>query len=183
MKKILALVLFILAFSERVFYDLGPNIELVTLAMLVSAAYLGIKHSFYLTLILMFLTDLILGNTNIFIFTWSGFLIPAIVASNIFSKYRTKGIKRVAQGTITGAGANFFFFIWTNFGVWLLDPWGMYEKTTQGFLNSYIMAIPFWKNQLISTLIFVTIGFTITETAIYLAKRYNASRLAASKLV
>lgn len=173
MKKVFALVLFVLAFSERVFFDLGPNIELITTAMILSAAYLGGKYSFYLTLILMFLTDLILGNTSIFIFTWTGFLIPSIVSTNIFNAKKTKGIKKVVQGTLTGAGANFFFFAWTNFGVWLLDPWGMYEKTPKGLLNSYIMGIPFWKNQLISTIILTSAAFTLIEMAIHFSKKYS----------
>jgi len=163
MKKVLFALLFLLAFIERVSFDLGPNIELVTIAMLLASSYLGGKQGFTLVLLIMLLTDMIIGNTNIFIFTWSGFLIPATTLPYLFSKQKRKGVKKVFQGTFFGAGANFFFYIWTNFGVWLLDSYGMYPKTPGGLLMSYINGLPFWKNQLMSTIVFSILGFSIVE--------------------
>lgn len=173
MKKIFLALLFIVAFLERVAFDLGPNIELITTVMLLSAAYLGRKESFLTIFAIMAVTDFILGNTNIFLFTWSGFLIPAIVLPTLFKKYKATGIKKVGLGTAYGAGSNFFFFIWTNFGVWLLDSWNMYPNTFNGLLMSYINALPFWRAQLISTSIFATLGFSIVEFSLYLEKRYK----------
>ncbi|MBU0570109.1 hypothetical protein KKB40_05040 [Patescibacteria group bacterium] len=69
MKKAFLIILFGIAFAERIFFDLGSNFELVTLAMLLSVAYLGRRQSFWLVFSIMFFTDLILGNTSIFIFT------------------------------------------------------------------------------------------------------------------
>src|SRR3989344_4263226 len=85
-KKIIFAILFLLAFLERVAFDLGPNFEFVTGAMLLAAAYLGTRYSLTLVLVVMVLSDLTLGNTNIFLFTWSGFLIPALVASKVLTK-------------------------------------------------------------------------------------------------
>lgn len=170
-KKLLALTLFLLAFIERVFFDLGPNTELVTLAMLLSAAYLGKRQSFWLTFAIMASTDLILGNSNIFIFTWSGFLIPALVSGTVFKAIKTNGVKMVGLGTITGVGANLFFYFWTNFGVWLLG--NMYPKTTAGLVTSYINALPFLKMQLVSTMFFVPLGFFLIETLFSSKKSLN----------
>ena len=72
-------VLFLLAFGERVFFDLGPNIELVTIALGLAATYLNKKNSLVLSLFIVMLSDLIIGNSMIFLFTWTGFLIPAII--------------------------------------------------------------------------------------------------------
>ena len=48
--------------------------------------------------------------------------------------------------------SNIAFFVITNFGAWLtLD---MYEKNLSGLINSYILAIPFFHNTLISTLLY-----------------------------
>ena len=182
MKKILLAILFLFALGERVVFDLGPNIELVTMAMLIAASYVGKKEALGLTFLIMLISDLIIGNTNIFLFTWSGFLIPAFFAGNLFSKKRFKGIKRVGFGTFLGLGANFFFFLWTNFGVWVLDTFGMYPKTLEGLMMSYINAIPFWRNQLLSTLIFVTLGFAISELAIHFSPTFKA-RLKKTSLV
>ena len=84
MKKLFFITLFAIAFLERTVFDLGPNIELVTTAMLLTSAYLGTKRSFWLTFLIMLTTDIVIGNTNIFIFTWSGFLIPSLIVSKIF---------------------------------------------------------------------------------------------------
>jgi hypothetical protein len=167
MKKTAIILLFSIAFLERIVFDLGPNIELVTLTMLLSAAYLGKKESLWLTFSIMLFTDLIIGNTNIFIFTWSGFLIPAIITSDIFRNKKAQGIKKVALGTLAGIGATSFFFLWTNFGVWLLSS--MYPKTAKGLLMSYINALPFLRMQAISTLCFVPTGFALVE----FAKKYQ----------
>lgn len=175
MKKSIIAVLFLLAFFERVFWDLGPNIELITLLMLLSASYLGKKQTFWITLLVMVLTDIFIGNTNIFIFTWSGFLIPAIISAEIFSKIKMGGIKKVGLGTLTGVGANLFFYFWTNLGVWLLG--GLYPKTILGLTTSYINALPFLKMQLISTLFFVPIGFLIFESAKLFRKTFDIKEL------
>lgn len=159
-------LLFTLAFIERVFFDLGPNIELITLALLLASAYFGRKQAFWLTLILLITTDLIIGNTYIFIFTWSGFLIPAIILPKLFQIFKSTSLKKILAGSFLGAGTNFFFFVWTNFGVWFLDSWGMYPKTLPGLVTCYINALPFYKNQLVSTTVFALIGFSIFELAI-----------------
>ena len=45
------------------------------------------------------------------------------------------------------------FFIITNFGAWLVHD--MYEKNLSGLIESYVLAIPFFRNTLISTLIYL----------------------------
>lgn len=161
MKKLFILAVFALAFIERVFFDLGPNTELVTAAMILSAAYLGGKQSFILILVLMAATDLIIGNTNIFIFTWSGFFIPALIAGTVFKNFKLEGVKKIGLGTLGGVGANLFFYFWTNFGVWLLGS--MYPKTLAGLTTSYINALPFLRMQVTSTMIFVPASFILME--------------------
>lgn len=175
MKKILFITLFILAFVERVFFDLGPNTELVTLAMILGAAYIGRKESFWLTLTIMAATDLILGNTNIFIFTWTGFLIPALVSGTVFKAVNAEGIKKVGLGTVSGVGANLFFYFWTNFGVWLLGS--MYPKTIAGLASSYINALPFLRMQFVSTIFFVPLGFSVMEVFFAFKKSPNFEKL------
>jgi len=110
---------------------------------------------------------LIIGNSNIFIFTWSGFLIPAIFVSKVFARKRIRGVKRATLGTLAGVGSTLFFFLWTNFGVWLLST--MYPKTISGLLLCYVRALPFLRMQTISTLIFVPAGFFLVE----IAKKYH----------
>ncbi len=166
----LFIILFLLAFLERTVFDFGPNIELLTSALVLSSFYFGVKKSFLGILTVMVLSDLIIGNTNIFIFTWSGFLIPAIFLSstvrNLYTKYNilnTEKIFSVLTLTFSGLSANLFFYFYTNFGVWLLDSWGMYTKDFQGLMFCYINALPFLKNQIVSSLIFIPIGVLMFE--------------------
>ncbi len=48
-----------------------------------------------------------------------------------------------------------FFWLWTNFGVWLFSD--MYSHTLVGFSACYILALPFLKNALIADLIWITV--------------------------
>lgn len=179
MKQIILLTLLLMATLERVVFDLGPNVELVTLVMLLTSFYFGKREAFGLVLGVMLISDLFLGNTNIFIFTWSGFLLPAMVIPYLAMKLRK--MNRVVVGTGVGVGANLFFYAWTNFGVWLLDSWGMYSKDLLGLIQCYVNGLPFLKLQLTSTLLFVPIGIGIFELAVW----YNRAhvRLAKSNFI
>src|SRR3989304_7792130 len=174
-KHLILVLLFLAAFSERVAFDLGPNIELVTMAMILSSFYFGKKESFWLTFAIIATSDAILGNSNIFLFTWRCFLIPALFASSLIKKLITNHKSQITKKifdafslTAFGLSSNIFFYFWTNFGVWLIG--NLYPHTSYGLLMSYINAIPFLRYQLTSTLIFVPLGLILTEIAIYLLK-------------
>ena len=168
MKKILFLTLFLLAFSGRLF-RLGPNIEFVTGAMILATIFLGRKYSIFLVLAVMISTDLILGNSHIFLFTWTGFLIPALVLK----------LKKPLMGILAGLGSNAFVFLWTNFGVWALDSWGMYEKNLGGLISCYINGLPFLKNQIVSTLVVIPVGFIVIKVITKYVKAEDKSYLKA----
>lgn len=177
MKKIFIYSIFLLALVERVWFDLGPNIELITLATILSAFYLDKKSTLLLTLTIMLISDLIIGNTNIFIFTWSGFVLPALAVTLLPKLNKNK----IFLGTASGIFANLFFFTWTNFGVWLLDSWNMYPNTLLGLVQSFINGIPFLKNQLLSTLVFVPLGFILYEITFNILPTFSKAKRALSK--
>lgn len=159
MKSYFVYFIFLLALLERTVFDLGPNFELVTLAIVMSSFFLNQKLSLTLTFILLIISDLIIGNTNIYLFSWSGFLIP-ILFLGLFKKLK---LNKIFSGTLAGISSNIFFFFWTNFGVWALDSWGMYPKTAFGLMSSYLNGLPFLKYQLVSTLLFVPLGFFVYQ--------------------
>ncbi len=180
-RKILFIgILFLAAFGERVLFDLGPNVELITMAMILASFYFGKKESFWLTFAIIAVSDRIIGNSNIFLFTWTGFLIPAILLPKLFGNWKASAtsslkignyLRKIISLTGTGLLANLFFYTHTNLGVWLLS--NMYPKTAAGLVMSYVNALPFFRYQLTGTLIFVPLGFTLTEIAIYLLKNYQ----------
>lgn len=156
-KKLFLYIVITLAFLERVFLDFGVNIELITLSAILSYLILGKRKSILITFSLLALTDLFVGNTNIFLFTWSGFLLPIFFYE--FAKSKTK----VISGTIYGLLFSLFFFFWTNFGVWYLDRWGMYADDLSGLVSSYINGLPFFKLSVINVLITVPPAIWISE--------------------
>lgn len=159
MKRLFIYSIFILAFAERVWFDLGPNIELITLATIMGALYLTKKETLLLTLLTIAVSDIIIGNSNIFLFTWTGLVLP-LLAISLFDKFKKN---KIVYSLATGISYNLFFFVWTNLGVWLLDSWGMYPNTALGLIQSYINGLPFLKYQLTSTLFFVPLGIILSE--------------------
>ena len=83
----------------------------------------------FLPLICLFFSDLILGFSMITIFVYLAFVLISL--SSIF--FSIKIYKKVVLSSI-------LFFVVSNFGVWVLG----YPKTVNGFIECYILAIPFF---------------------------------------
>jgi hypothetical protein len=181
-KHLTLILLFLLAFTERVFFDLGPNIELITMSMILASYYFGRKEAFWLIFATIAFSDRFIGNSSIFLFTWSGFLIPALLASNFIKHIKklitdhqspiTKKIFYCFSLTSIGLASNIFFYLWTNLGVWYLDSFNMYPNTFSGLAMSYVNALPFLRLHLTSTLIFVPAGFLLYESVRFLLTKH-----------
>ena len=119
-----------------------PNFtSLIALSLYVPLIF-GLK--FIPVLILSFIiTDLFIGFHSLTLFTY-GSIIFISLASKFF---RSKIYFRISGALI---GACLFFLI-TNFGVWSL---GYYGYTFEGLASCYILAIPFFGNTLVSTLLY-----------------------------
>lgn len=170
-------------FLSRTSFHLGPNFEMVTALSVVSVLFLKNKKlAFAIPLAIMVLTDFAIGNSIIFLFTWTGMLI-APLSGTLFTQGKTHNAKRLTHSTQTPSPkskfqtlslvsasilANIVFFLWTNLGVVLTTT--MYEKNIQGLMQSYINALPFFRNQLVSGIIFTPVIFFATATVIALSK-------------
>ena len=119
-----------------------PNFtSLIALSFYVPAL-LGIK--FLPVLILSFaITDYFIGFHSTTLFTWGSVLFIGLI-----SKYFIESMYKRIGGALLGA---ILFFTVTNFGVWSL---GSYGYTFDGLATSYILAIPFFAYNLISTFVF-----------------------------
>ena len=101
------------------------------------------------------ITDFFIGFHNITFFTWGSVLIIGLI---------TKFFKHNIFFRLIGAvSASLIFFIFSNFGVWVL---GSYGYSYEGLITCYIAAIPFYTNTLLSTLIYSA----IIETILYFLK-------------
>lgn len=92
------------------------------------------------------ITDLFIGYHTGTHWTWGSVLLIGLM-----SIFFQKNLKKRFLGVFVGAVV---FFIITNFGVWTS---GIYGFSTKGLMECYILAIPFFSNTLIATLIFSTI--------------------------
>lgn len=179
-RTVLFAALFLLAFLGRTAFQIAPNVEFVTAGMVLTAYYLGRRQSLWFVISVMVLSDLVLGNTSIFLFTWTGFLIPAFFLSISIRKLITFGhfkfLKSLPSITASGLFSTVFFFLWTNLGVWILDSWGMYPHTVSGLVSCYVNALPFLRNQITGTAFALPLLFIVIETAKSLAGKFSAAK-------
>ena len=105
----------------------------------------------------MFLGDLYLGFHETMFFTYIS-LAVAVVFGLLIKRLKFTEI------LFSGLASSVCFFIITNFGAWL--TLAMYEKNFSGLLQSYVMAIPFFHNTLISTFLYLIVLKLIFDLAI-----------------
>lgn len=123
--------------------------------------------SFLIPIVILFITDLILGFYKGMIFNYLAFLSYSIFSYFIFNKYNK--LSKTILGLILSVGSAIYFFIISNFGVWLLTD--MYSKDLTGFILCYINALPFLKNSIISSIIFSILIF-YTYELLFLRGKY-----------
>ena len=101
-------------------------------------------------LIAMIISDLLIGFHNLLLFVY----LPLIIILFI-SDYLKVRINQYSNFLILGFSGSVIFFIISNFGVWLITDY--YPKNFIGIVECYTMAIPFFKNTLLSTLMYLFI--------------------------
>ena len=105
----------------------------------------------------MFLGDIFLGFHNTMFFTYLALAIVVLIGVVI----KNLKFSKILYSTIA---SSIVFFLITNFGAWLTID--MYTKDFNGLMQSYIMAIPFFHNSLISTFIYLFVFKTLLELAL-----------------
>lgn len=161
---ILGLILIILGILTRTYLHIGPNIEFVTAITLASGYFFKDKKiALLIPFGVLLVTDLFIGNTLIFVFTWSGFLFGFILAT-LLEKFSNKKVglqNLLLHSQSLGIISTFVFFLWTNFGVLVTTT--MYQHNLAGLLLSYEMGLPFLINQLASNLVIVPGVFVLSR--------------------
>ena len=98
------------------------------------------------------LTDIILGFHSTIFFTWGSVLLIGLISKYFFSTILSRIV-----GTLFGAS---LFYVVTNFGVWIS---GMYGYSFEGLFAAYLLGLPFFGYNLISTFIFSALIETIIK--------------------
>lgn len=146
---VLAVILF-LSFSRMIPHP--PNFTPLGAMALLSGAYLkDIRLALVIPLLAMIASDFLLGFHSSMLYVY-GAVTVIILSSYAFLKQCT--LLKVTVGALASA---VIFFIVTNFGAWISHD--MYPRTIEGLLQAYIAGIPFFKNTLISNLLFAAVGY------------------------
>jgi len=120
----------------------APNFTPVITLALFSGVYLKKKTALVTPVILMVLSDIIIGAHNTMLFTWGSVALIALIGLGI------KGRKSFSMILGASVASAFLFFIVTNIGAWLT----LYPRTGEGLVTCFVAAIPFFSNSLLSTL-------------------------------
>ena len=128
----------------------APNFTPVAAIALFGGAYLKKRYALIVPLALMIVSDMFIGMHDIFLFTWAGFILTAILG---FWVRKQNNVTRIACASLLSSLA---FFVISNFGVWVM---GWYPRTLSGLINCYIMAIPFLRDFTISTMLYTAVFF------------------------
>ena len=130
-----------------------PNFTpIVAVAIMSGYLFKNIYLSFATLLVSMLVADAFIGFYENIFFVYLSLLFLVYI---FYKLGRKINLKNLFLYSFTGS---ILFFIITNFGVWSLGSPGLdnvpYEKNLQGLIKCYILAIPFIKNTVLSTLIF-----------------------------
>lgn len=164
-----------------------PNLEIITVLALIAGIYLGGIYMIIVPLAIIFLSDLVIGNTYIFIFTWTAFMFIGFFGF-LFKKKTSHSRENGNPVSATNSNSkifpfknsiklalisSIFFYLYTNFGWWMMS--GMYEYSLSGLVRCYYMAIPFFRNNLMGNLIFVPMGIYIASKAVCYVENKNCN--------
>ena len=144
-------LILILAFARLIPHP--PNFTPIIAVALISGYFFkNINLSLLILLVAMLLSDLFIGFYENVIFVYASLLLITFVFHKISKKINFKNL------FIYCFAGSLIFFIVSNFGVWALGSPGVYdiayEKSLSGLIQCYILAIPFFGNTFLSTLIF-----------------------------
>ena len=154
-------LILILAFARLIPHP--PNFTPIIAVALVSGYFFkNINLSLLILLVAMLLSDLFIGFYENMIFVYASLLLITFVFHKISKKINFKNL------FIYCFAGSLIFFIFSNFGVWALGSPGVldvaYERNLSGLVECYILAIPFFGNTFLSTLIFAYPGIFIYKS-------------------
>ena len=89
------------------------------------------------------ITDFFIGFHSLLVWTWG-----SLALISLTSKFSNSILSRLFLSFV---GAIIFYII-SNFGVWFSGS--LYQHSIEGLIQCYIMALPFFTNTLLSTIIF-----------------------------
>ena len=103
---------------------------------------------------ILLISDLIIGLHNTLLWTYGAFLLIGLTVFT-YTKQNLKNLLSLAVVSPT------IFYVLTNFGVWLTSS--LYMKSFAGLVECYVLAIPFYANSLLSTILFSVLFYAVWQ--------------------
>jgi hypothetical protein len=142
---LIALTLIVLGVTLRILPH-PPNFAPITAIAIFGGAILPRRLGLWVPLGAMIVSDSIIGFYNLIPVTWGCYLLIALASSLWLKKFT------LTRGALVTLSSSAFFFVVTNFAVWVAG--GIYPHTYSGLVRCYTLAIPFFRNSLLSDAIY-----------------------------
>tara|TARA_Y100000590_G_scaffold255229_1_gene286570 strand:+ start:8638 stop:9165 length:528 start_codon:yes stop_codon:yes gene_type:complete len=140
-------LILILALSRLIPHP--PNFTpIIAMAIMSNYFFRNIYSSIAVLFFSMLLSDIFIGFYKNMFFVYLSLFLIAIIFFKINRRFKVNYKNLFLYGLF----GSILFYLISNFGVWALGS--LYEKNLTGLINCYILAIPFFKNTLLSTIFF-----------------------------
>lgn len=136
------------------------NVAPVAAAAMFAGVYLGTGYAIALPVATLAIGDMAIGfyQWPLMLAVYGSFIVAGLIGVAI---KKQKSPATVAAGSIVSST---IFFLTTNAAVWFFSGW--YTQNISGLLESYTMALPFFRNTLIGDLGYATLFFGLAELAV-----------------
>lgn len=154
-----------------------PNVTPLTSLSVLAGTEFKLKHSWLFTFLSLVLSDILLafiqGHAAFglwSLFTYSGYLM--ITACSAYASRNVSMTSKLGHFTFlwicTGL-SEIGYWVWTNFGTWMITA--IYPHTLLGLMHCYIAGIPFLRNALLGSLVWVSV---LSVVFLFYIKRVDA---------
>lgn len=174
-----------------------PNVAPMAALALFAGVYVPRRWSIAVPMAAMLLSDLVVGfyEWQVMVAVYAGFALTAMIGwqvSPVRSRARASGASSLDRGAATSNGidtlkifggslsASVIFFLLTNAATWAFTQ--MYPHTFAGLMDSYVMALPFFKFSLVGDLAWTTVFFAAYQAVLKYFPRFSLHSAPASAI-
>ena len=165
MNYILCVLLVLLGIASRFIAHI-PNFTPILSIALMSGIYIKNRLVILIPISIMLISDLFIGSHIIAPWVYSSILIICLIG------YFVKN--NISNVLLYSVISSVSFFIISNFGVWFS---GGYTYSLEGLILCYTMAIPFFKNTLISTVLFSSLIYVLYNAINLIVKKSQSDKI------
>lgn len=149
---IISILLIILAVASRLFEPMWQFTAILAVAM-IAGMYLPRRYAVGVSLLTMIISDCILGFHDTMFFTWGSMVLIAMAGAWLKSRHN---VWIIAGGAVL---SSLVFFIITNLAAWPT----LYPMTLSGLKDCFVMAVPFYRTTVASTVVYSVVLYLMIE--------------------